>query len=282
MKLIVIKDRACIVLTGIDCKVFLQNVITADMKNLSENSAIWAMVLSPQGKIQYGFFVFEKNAKIYLDVQKDKSLAGLNQYLEKYLVNMDVEFSIIKNVEVMATLKGEIVSDKIIKNPNVIIIDDTRSFDKNLNVLGKRIYIFDKTLKIKPTNSFAKYEMIRIEKCIIDFDVDINQGQDYPIAVLADKLGGLDYNKGCFIGQEVAARMHYRGKVKRKIALVKIIDKTALKDNQILYEGRVVAKITSSTGELALGMMEVEYINRLDNVDANGENIETVVLVKTA
>lgn len=195
-----LKNRGLIHLEGKDSKSFLQNLITNNIERLTPANQIYACLLSPQGKFLHDFFVREADGFILLDCEGGERAQDLYKRLNMYRLRADVQISIEEHNDVYA----------IFGAPDIGIADPrhaemgTRSFEK----------------PDLPEKPFEAWDKRRIELCIPDGSRDLIVGSSTMDEAHMDTLNAIDYDKGCYIGQELTARMHYRGLGKKHLHTV--------------------------------------------------------------
>ena len=227
-----LNNRSLISFVGKDIVPFLQGIITNDINKVKNNRAIYASLLSPQGKILKDFFLFKVGSKIYLDTTK-KSLETLEEKLNIYKINQEIKFSkesfasyyifYGKSINKIFNLLHKEGFLKIINK--VIIFNDPRKL-----ILGCRIICLNendnnkikKIIKDKKLDeNYDEYEKLRIINCIPDIEKDNLYNNAYLLQNNFDKINTICWKKGCFIGQEVTSRMKYKGQIKKKLYAIK-------------------------------------------------------------
>lgn len=221
--LIKLKNRGLIHIEGKDRKDFLQNLITNDLDKLTPTNQIYACLLSPQGKFLHDFFVREGDGFILLDCEGGERAQDLFKKLNMYRLRADVQISVEETNDVYAVFGA----------PDIGLADPrhsdmgTRSFEK----------------PELPEKPFEEWDRKRIELCIPDGSRDLIVGSSTMDEAQMDTLNAIDYKKGCYIGQELTARMHYRGLGKKHLRTV-VLDKLPEK-----------AELRSSCGDVGIALV---------------------------
>ena len=196
-----LKNRGLIHIEGEDRKNFLQGLITNDVYKLSPNTPLYACLLNAQGKFLHDFFVIEADGFILLDCEGGERAADLFKRLSMYRLRADVQISVEEHSDVYAIFgSNEGLPDPRHKNIG------NRSFEKP-------------TLEEQP---FEEWDRRRIELTIPDGSRDLIIEKSTMDEGNMDQLSAIDYDKGCYVGQELTARMHYRGLGKRKLQTIKL------------------------------------------------------------
>jgi hypothetical protein len=204
---ILLDDRAIIEVAGEDAGKFLHNLVTNDVAALKPNEARFAALLTPQGKILFDFLVFAAGDGRYLldcpldlaaDLEKRLNIYKLRSKLT--VINRSGEFEAIAFPDSTEAPKVEAVA----------IAADPRG------PLGFRA-IAEKG-RVPTQDGRTDYEARRIHAGVPLGGVDFAYGGTFPHEANMDLLAGIDFKKGCFIGQEVVSRMKHRGLVRKRVA----------------------------------------------------------------
>jgi len=207
-------NRALIDVSGIDATSFLQGLFTNDVKKASESQAVYAMMLTPQGKFLYDFFIYQHNESILLDcnatkVQEIIAKLGIYKLRSKVVIeNVSDEYEVaalIAPLSDIAELKFVFNDPRSNSLPTRAILNKPKGIEE----------LKDKGFE---EASVEYYEKLRIGFCIPS---DLELADSFPLEYEMDKFNAIDYQKGCYVGQEVTARTHYRGTVRKKPYLVR-------------------------------------------------------------
>ena len=269
-----LNNRSLISFVGKDIVPFLQGIITNDINKIKNNRAIYASLLSPQGKILKDFFLFKVGPKIYLDTTKE-SLETLEEKLNIYKINQEIKFSkesfasyyifYGKSINKIFNLLHKEGFLKIINK--VIIFNDPRKL-----ILGCRIICLNendnnkikKIIKDKKLNkNYDEYEKLRIINCIPDIEKDNLYNNAYLLQNNFDKINTICWKKGCFIGQEVTSRMKYKGQIKKKLYAIKSSKGSFKEKGDIKINTEMIGTIYSFHKNWALGLIEIERAEKL-------------------
>ncbi len=197
-----LKNRATLILKGADCRDFLQDLITNDINRLSPKSPIYACLLTPQGKFLFDFFLHENGDTILLDCEGGERVQALAKKLNMYRLRKDVALEIEENTPVYAVFNAPDIGTPDPRSPE----------------LGNRI--FDKP--DLPEKPFEEWDKRRITLTIPDGSRDLIPEKSTMDEARMDQINAVDYKKGCYVGQELTARMHYRGLGKKHLQTVKL------------------------------------------------------------
>ena len=257
-----LENKKVLRVSGLNSVEFLNNILTSDISKLKPLETIPAALLSPQGKILYDILVS-------LDLTKcseNKSiLIEYDLFCEDELIKKLNMYNLRKEVKIKKTNYYVHVSNNPKCSENSL--KDKRFSNTNINI--NRIY-----RKEKPTNCINKsyasnwYDLIRYKNCIPEGTKEIEINTILPMEINLDLLGGISFEKGCFIGQEVNARIKYKGLVKRKYVSIHFknknfsfsnLDKI---DNKIFLEtqniGEVIALSLNKEDDIWYGIAKVK------------------------
>lgn len=206
----IFEDRAVVAVGGPDAGTLLGDLVTGDVVALDHERAGYAALLTPQGKVLFDFLVFRDEDRFLLDTPAD-SVPALVQRLTLYKLRSNVDISPLRDARVVAAW-GEHVRDL----PG--LVPDPRLAD-----LGAR-GILAPDQEIDPVlaapSDAAAYHAWRIALAVPEAGADFEYGGVFPHDVAMDVLGGVDFRKGCYVGQEVVSRMQHRGTARRRIVAV--------------------------------------------------------------
>ncbi len=198
-----LKNRGLLHLEGADRQEFLQGLITNDMNKLTAAAPLYACLLTAQGKFLHDFFVIEGNDFTLIDCEGGNRAADLFRRLNMYRLRKDVQISLEEANDVYAIFNA----DHGLPDPRHKKMGN-RSFEKP-------------DLQEKP---FEEWDRRRIALTIPDGSRDLIPEKSTMDEAKMDTFGAIDYDKGCYIGQELTARMHYRGLGKKHLQTVALTD----------------------------------------------------------
>ena len=204
-----LKDRGLIHLVGPDRHDFLQGLITNDMDKLTPEKALYACLLTPQGKFLHDFFVIEGiEDEILIDCEGGERAQDLFERLNKYILRKNVKLHLNEHKDVFAIF-GRSYGWPDPRHPEM----GDRSF-----------YVEERHTKDMPEKPFEEWDYRRITLTIPDGSRDLIPEKSTMDEARMDQLNAIDYDKGCYVGQELTARMHYRGLGKKHLQTVNLDD----------------------------------------------------------
>ncbi|MEE8633550.1 MAG: folate-binding protein [Methyloceanibacter sp.] len=204
-----LSDRSVLRLGGADAHKLLQGVITNDLDKAQDGAAIHAGLLSPQGKILFDFFVVADGDGFLIEIAKSEAAALLKR-LGFYRLRAEVEMKEEPSFHVVAAWGGEPTQPT-----SAIAFADPRLPELGLRVLlptNEAVAGLDCTEATE-----ADYQSLRIRLGVPEGGRDYSFGEAFPHDALFDELNGVDFKKGCFVGQEVVSRMQHRGTARKRV-----------------------------------------------------------------
>ena len=203
MPIALLPDRAVIAVSGPEALPFLQGILTCNVETLPEGEARLGALLTPQGKIQFDFLVSRAGDGFRLDVAAER-VADLVKRLGLYRLRAKVSVAAEPTLGVAAAWDGSETA-----------AETARMRDGRLPALGERLYFEAGAFSADATED--DYHAHRIGLGIPEGGRDFTLGDAFPHEALMDQLGGVDFKKGCYVGQEVVSRMQHRGTARTRI-----------------------------------------------------------------
>ena len=230
-------DRTVLCVSGTDAKSFLQNLVTNDVTKLNAN-IIYSALLNPQGKLITDFFLVESAQKVLIDVNS-KASDNLLKLLNLYKLRAEIVIE-----------KTDLKVSTGIKNKPENGLEDPRN-----PKMGWRYYGSEDL-----SEKNIDWEKLRIENLIPEFGKELSN-DSYILEYGFENLNGVDFKKGCYVGQEVTARMKHKAKLRKGLALVWTKGNVPF-DTPIYANKKVVGKICSSLNDKALAYLRFEYASQ--------------------
>lgn len=197
-----LENRGLIHIEGPDRDTFLQDLITNDITQAQPGKLLYACLLTPQGKFLHDFFIHNTGEAYLLDCEGGERTQDLYDRFIKYRMRKKVQISIDQNNTVYACIG----TDFGLVDPRHKEMG-TRSFEKPGDI---------------QENTFEKWDKHRISLTIPDGSRDLIPEKSTMSEANMDTLNAIDYEKGCYIGQELTARMHYRNLGKKSLKTIDI------------------------------------------------------------
>ena len=241
----ILEDRGILYINGVDTKEFLQNIISNDINKVNESNSCFASLLSPQGKFLFSFIIVKHKSGYFIDCEKSQT-GGLFKQLNIYKLRSKVEIMDLSNEFVIAVFdkekflkfKGsEDVPGHTIKYREDSILLDPRN--KNLGarlvINLEKLYLSLKKLELKnsPVNEYYK---LSHALGIPQKNMNELQNKLFGIECNFEELNGIDFKKGCYIGQENTARIKLKNKLSKRLLPVELIE-GELNQGDLIYNG---------------------------------------------
>lgn len=254
------KKRGIILIEGKDRFKFIQGIISNDIELLRKKPSIYSSLLTPQGKFQYDFFISNFKEKFYLECDKSEQEEIINKFM-MYKLRLDVEVSVASNFNIVLSKKKLNFTKS--NSSNFFSFYDPR-FD---NSFFSRTYV-DSNFLTEIKKEYVeinenRYETLRLNNCIPDFSIDATKAKSLLLEMRFDELNGISWTKGCYMGQEITARMKHRNIVKKKIFKVLIDFRSNLK-NEITLENEIVGKLTSHNKKDGIAFLDTKALSNLN------------------
>jgi len=244
-----ITSKGFISIKGEDSIDFIQNIISNDIKKVTDNNSIFASLLTPQGKFLFEFiilktkniFLIECNGELIKDLFNKlynyKLRSKVEIKIENDLVSIDIPFAKFKNLNINKL--------NLINYKNYLIFEDPRIKGTLARAIIEqpKIKEFLNDLDIEQSN-----EKYLLEKKLFDLGVpskDIQKLQNQLFSLEANflELNGIDQKKGCYIGQENTARMHLKNKVNKRLFALQTISGKVKEEQKITLNNEEIGKV---------------------------------------
>src|SRR6056300_1695451 len=275
----ILKDRAVLYVTGEDVKDFLQNLITNDIKKVSDENSCFGSLLSPQGKFLFEFIIIKHKSGFFIDCEKDQSKELFKQ-LSIYELRAKIEILDLSNEFVVTAFSHEkfLTLDNAKDNEGFTLKyrEDPILLDPRNKSLGARLIINLKKLGLKDAN-IEEYYSHSHKLGIVPKDLNKLQNKLFGIECNYDELNGIDFKKGCYVGQENTARIKLRNKLNKRLLPIKVLDGTIEINNIIKFNDVNIGKIMID-GEYPFGIFQLKLINEigLTNYKCNSSTVKII------
>ena len=246
-----LEDRGIIYIEGPDAKDFLQNIITNNLDKISDNQSIYSSLLTAQGKYLFDFILVKHKKGYLIDCEKIE-LENLIKVLKVYklrakveILNLSNEFAVASlSYEKYLSLENNHTPGFTFKYGEDSILLDPRNIKLGARLISnlEKLYLSIKKLDLKIVDKNVYYKK--------SFDLGIAQMNSFK---LKDKIFGIecnfeelhaiDFNKGCFVGQENTSRIRLRNKLRRRLLPLKIKEGKILDGDLIKFNNNDVGRI---------------------------------------
>jgi hypothetical protein len=251
-------DRGLLRIAGPDRVAFLQGLVSNDVAKLGPARALWAAFLTPQGKYLHDFFLVDDGEAILLEGERAR-LADLLRRLKIYRLRSKVELAEVPELRVWALWGEEALS--ALGLPAEAGAARGRLFvDPRHAGLGVRAIAAEPRAGFSP-GPLEDYERRRIALGVPDGSRDLEVEKAILLENGFDELGAIDWDKGCWMGQELTARTRYRALIKRRLLPARIEGEAPPPGTPVLQEGRAVGELRSAAGERALVLLRLDALD---------------------
>ncbi len=240
-------NRGVLTVTGEDRIAFLQGLVTNDVTKVTGDRAIYAGLLSPQGRFLHDMFVVADANRLLIDCEADRR-DDLAKRLRMFRLRAKVEIT-----DETAQFRVSAVDSPVHDSPDLIVYTDPRE-----SALGYRVLAPVAQRQNAGADEFDSYDRLRIGLGIPDGSRDMPPGEALPVEYGLDRLNAIAWTKGCYVGQELTARMKYKAQAKKRLATVRI-EGPALPPGTVLAHGeREVGEMRSSCGDMGLALIRLD------------------------
>lgn len=255
MPIALLPDRTTLTVLGAEAEGFLQGILTCNVETLAGDEARLGALLTPQGKILFDGLVSRIEGGFRIEVAAERA-ADLVKRLALYRLRAKIAIAVDPAVVVAAAWDGAAPAAEV----------EPRR-DGRLPELGSRLYTAEGAFSADATE--AEYHARRIALGIPEGGRDFAFGDAFPHEALMDQLGGVDFRKGCYVGQEVVSRMQHRGTARTRILPVVFSGGEAPAAGTEIHAGpKVIGTTGSGAGSRGLAFIRLD---RLADALATGE-----------
>ena len=270
---VLLPDRALLIVRGADARPFLQGLISHDVTLASRQRALWAAFLTPQGRYLHDFFLIESDDGLLLEGERER-LGNLRRRLAIYKLRSQVTMEEAGDRLAVWALIGrgalEACGLPATAEPGAATTfgGGMVFVDSRLAQAGARAVLPDAggagalAAAGFAVGGIEEYDRLRLSLGLPDGSRDIEIEKALLLECGFDELHGVDWRKGCYLGQELTARTRYRGLVKRRLVLVSADGAVPPPGTPITLDGKPVGEVRSGIDGMALAML------RLDALDA--------------
>ena len=246
-KLAHLPDRGVVAVAGEDRVAFLQGLVSNDVADAAPGRAVWAALLTPQGKWLADFLILSDGGRLLLDCERAQA-PMLVQRLMRYRLRARAELH-----DVSGALHVHVAWAGRPALPAAVIAAP----DPRLPAAGTRI-LADRVLAA--TASAADWDAHRIALGLPDGSRDLEAEKSVLLEAGFDELHGVSWSKGCYMGQELTARTKYRGLIKRRLVPVAIEGAAPAPGAPITRAGVEVGELRSVAGGMGMALLRIEAL----------------------
>ena len=245
-------NRGFLRLSGPDRVAFLQGLVSNDVTKAVAGHAVYACLLTPQGKFLHDFFLIADSDSLLIDCEADRR-ADLAQRLRQYKLRSKID-----NAE--ADYGANALFGDVPAIAGAIAYTDPRSA-----AFGTRLAAPSTVaMPLGDANElpFVDYDRLRIAQAAPDGSRDMEVGKAILLENNIDLLNGVAWDKGCYTGQELTARTKYRGLIKKRLLPVRIAGPVPAAGTPLIEDGTEVGEMRGATGDLGLALIRLERLRQ--------------------
>ncbi|RCK51789.1 aminomethyltransferase [Thalassospira profundimaris] len=276
-------DRAVIRVSGPDRVDFLQGLVSNNVEKISPEQSGYGALLTPQGKFLYDFFMYYQDEdSLLIECEGGERAESLFKKLRMYKLRAKVELTDVSNdYDVFAVFGDNAASALSLPEQagsTARLADGIKAVDPRLTAMGCRVLLpkgeegtLAGTGSVKSTIEAYHEQRVRLglpngsEELEVDKAILLENG--------FEELGGVDFKKGCYMGQELTARTKYRGLVRKRLLPIEIDGPTPEVGSQIMNDDREAGIIKSIHGNSGLAMIRLERVDKEATLNAGDARI---------
>ena len=241
--------RGVVSVGGADAIKFLNDLITSDVPDAA-GKAVYGGLLTPQGKVLFDFIVFRDGEQFLFDLPKT-AVADFVRRLGFYRLRAKVEIADLSDERIVVAAWGSSVAP---------VVDGPEAADPRLADLGFRA-IVPAGADMGPgfeEGTIEEYDAHRIRLGVPEGGLDFMFGDSFPHDLDMDQLAGVDFTKGCYVGQEVVSRMEHRGTARRRFVLATGAGSLPDAGTPVMAGEKAIGTLGSSAGARALALVRLD------------------------
>ena len=273
----ILDDRAILYVNGEDAKEFLQNLISNDVNKVSDTNSCFTSLLSPQGKFLFEFIIIKHKSGYIIDCEKPQ-VDELFKQLSVYKLRSKVEILNLSNEFVVAAFSHEkfLTFDQAQDIPGFTLKyrEDPIFLDPRNKQLGARLlinleklYLSLKKLELQDSNLQDYYSHCH-KLGIVPKDLNKLQNKLFGIECNYEELNGIDFKKGCYVGQENTARIKLKNKLSKRLLPINLVQGELTEGESIYQNEKEIGKVLIEK-DYPFALIKFRGINFSENTDFN-------------
>ena len=283
---VVLEDRGILAVSGPDRAGFLQGLVSNDVEKIAADRAIYAALLTAQGKYLHDFIMVAAGEAIWLDAEAGR-LADLRRRLSMYRLRAKVTLDELPDLALAAVFGDGVcgVLD-LPEQPGAArpFAGGVALVDPRLMALGARVILPREEIRETliaagiAEADFAAYDRHRLALGIPDGSRDLIVEKSILLESGFDELNGVDWQKGCYIGQELTARTKYRGLIKKRLFPVRIDGPAPASGTILSLDGKEAGEMRSSRDGTGLALLRRDAVVEGQPLAAEGATLTPMQL----
>jgi len=275
-------DTGFISVVGDEACAFLQSIITANVETLPIGACRPTALLTPQGRVLIDMMVYRPKSDHFLLRSDAARRDNLFTRLRRYRLRRPIDLAIEPDIRLVLLLDNQAAETMTI--PMIMACSDPRS-----PKLGSHCLVEAHHLPAQ-MGAIDSWHANRIAAGVPEGSIDLTPERALMLEAGLDRLGAVDFEKGCYVGQEVTARTHYRGLVKRRLVPLTIAGDPPAVDSDITWQGTVIGKSKTAaaltvpiasgreptdTKSVCLALLKLSDIHNIIDAPADGDGSTT-------
>ena len=254
----ILDDRSIVAVRGTEARGFLQGLISNDMEKCTPGKAIYAALLTPQGKILYEFFVTEHDGRFLIDCSLSRA-AEFVKRLSFYRLRAKIDISLQPELAVAALWDG----DSAPHANGLAVFPDPR-----LDGLGTRLIGSKDALQNSVASGKRGDYRAHLLRLGVPNSDDIPPDTLFALDAGFEELSGVDFKKGCYVGQEVTSRMKHRATARRRFMIVELLGSHPPAGTRLEAMGRELGTLATGGEGRALALVRLDRLDEAREADA--------------
>ena len=264
-----LENRGILKVSGNDTVTFLQGLVSNDVSTVADDRTIYAALLTPQGKFLFDFFLYEQGGDILMETERDR-MADLTKKLSIYKLRAQVNLEDVSDAWSVTAIWGleapaacglSSAPGTAVTGPGGLVTVDPRLAAAGVRALNPA----DGNPELPGDTAMpADYDIHRLILGLPDGSRDLVLEKSILLESGFDELHGIDWDKGCYMGQELTARTKYRGLVKKRLVPVTIDGALPSAGTPVMQESKKVGEVRSGRDDRALALMRLEHLEYAD------------------
>jgi folate-binding protein YgfZ len=265
----VLEDRGVLEVSGADRRDFLQGLVSNDVVKATADRALYAALLTAQGKYLHDFFIVAIGEPLYLDGEAAR-LADLQRRLGLYKLRAKVSLAAASDRYIVAAAFGDDALDGLglpaERGAAAAFAGGVAYVDPRLAELGARL-LLPRATGATPliergfrAGDVAAYDRLRLSLGVPDGSRDLVLDKSILLESGFDELNGVDWQKGCYVGQELTARTKYRGLIKKRLMPVAIDGPLPPPGTPVMAGDQEAGEMRSGRDGVGLALLRLEAV----------------------
>ncbi|MBV8939449.1 MAG: folate-binding protein YgfZ [Alphaproteobacteria bacterium] len=249
------KRRSVLTASGPDARTFLQGLVSVDVLKLSPDMPRYGLLLSPQGKFAFDFFLLSRGAEIWLESARAAELLSV---LRRYRLRAAVELGHLADDTAVFAMWGDMPPSNI----SGAVFADPRLPELGMRVISNRQDARAALATAGEETGEDAYDLHRLTLGVPEGDKDMEDARGLPLEWGMDALHGIDFDKGCYVGQEVTARTRFRAQLRKAPFAVRAEAPLPPPGTRITAGGADIGELRSSQRKVALALLNTDALGK--------------------